>query len=239
MADNELSIYSGGTTNPPDNIARDPAALRRYWDDVEAGHVDSVYTHRKRVLVIGHSNAGKTRLLDFYQRYAAEEFEVEEFRKSLNDRDITPGYKVVEVNNVKLFDFAGQFEYYASHSYLWYFENAVIVVVIRLCKDVEETQLQHDSWCNFISLKRTSESVKVLYVYTFGDDDEVEKFISWGNDEEMIVLDYSNENSVESCHEKIQTLARVEARPIPLYVTSVKSVLEKLSEEGKYIVSVR
>ena len=114
-----------------------------------------------KLCICGNPQVGKTALREALKKSAIAAF----FSPDAVDHDDDPTRKSkgIEVQQLdlpnkvsyQLWDFAGQIESFITHHFFLSTDNTLIVMVVNLKTDVEETKQQMLKWLSFVKLRNT------------------------------------------------------------------------------------
>lgn len=114
-----------------------------------------------KLCICGNPQVGKTALREALKKSAIVAF----FNPEAVDHDDDPARKSkgIEVQQLdlpnkvsyQLWDFAGQIESFITHHFFLSTDNTLIVMVVNLKTDIEETRRQMLSWLSFVKLRNT------------------------------------------------------------------------------------
>ena len=113
-----------------------------------------------KLCICGDPKVGKTALREALKKLAFFAF----FKREADDHDDDPTRhsKGIEVQQLdlqnkvyQLWDFAGQIESFITHHFFISTDNTLIVMVVNLKTDIEETRRQMVRWLSFVKLRNT------------------------------------------------------------------------------------
>lgn len=138
-----------------------------------------------KLCICGNPKVGKTALREALRKSAILAF----FNPEADDHDDDPtrhskGIEVQQLDlpnkvSYQLWDFAGQIESFVTHHFFLSTDNTLIVMVVNLKTDIEETRHQMVRWLSFVKLRNTgatcytkSHNVKDLVDFTLPLSDD-------------------------------------------------------------------
>ena len=114
-----------------------------------------------KLCICGDPKVGKTALREALKKLAFFAF----FKQEADDHDDDPtrqskGIEVQQLNlqnkvSYQLWDFAGQIESFITHHFFISTNNTLIVMVVNLKTDIEETRRQMMRWLSFVKLRNS------------------------------------------------------------------------------------